>query len=69
MQRHLEHRPFHSLHQSHLIWGGGDVEGGGPALMDALLDAVHRFFLLHLNRVTQTQCPEKQVLVLLQPHD
>lgn len=58
--------PFHPLHQRHLIRRGGDVEGGGPALVDAPLDAVHGLFLLHLHRVTQTQRPEKEILVLLQ---
>lgn len=57
--------PLHPLHQRHLIRRGGDVEGGGPALVDAPLDAVHRVLLLHLHRVTQTQRPEEQVLVLL----
>lgn len=44
--------PLHSLHQRHLIRWGGDVEGGGPALVDAPLDTIHRVFLLHLHRVT-----------------
>lgn len=57
--------PFHSFHQSHLIWRGGDVEGGGPALVDAPLYAIDRLLLLHLHRVTQAQRPEKQILVFL----
>lgn len=36
--------------------------------MDAPLNAVHRLLLLHLHCVTQTQRPEKQILVLLQTH-
>lgn len=57
--------PLHALHQRHLIRRGGDVEGGGLALVDAVLDPVHRLLLLHLHRVAQTQGPEKQLLVLL----
>ncbi len=59
--------PLHALHQRHLVWRWGDVEGGGFALVDAMFDPVHRLLLLHLHRVAQTQRPEKQLLVLLQP--
>lgn len=58
--------PLHALHERHLIRRRGDVEGGGLALVDAVLDAVHRLLLLHLHRVTQAQGPKEQLLVLLE---
>lgn len=58
--------PLHALYQRHLVGRGGYVEGGGPALVDASLDAVHRLLLLHLHRVAEAQRPEEQVLVLLE---
>ena len=57
--------PLHALHQGHLVGRGGDVEGGGLALVDAVLDAVHRLLLLHLHRVAQAQGAEEQLLTLL----
>lgn len=57
--------PLHALHQCYFIWGRGDVEGGGFALVDAMLDSIHRLLLLYLHCVAQTQCTEKQFLMHL----
>ncbi len=60
--------PFHALHQCNLIWRGGDVEGGGFALMDSSLNAIYGLLFLHLDCVTEAQRPEKQLLSLLMRH-
>lgn len=60
--------PFHALHQRNLVWRGGDVEGGGFALMDSSLNAIHGLLFLHLDCVTEAQRTEKQLLSLLMRH-
>lgn len=60
--------PLHALHQRNLVWRGGDVKGGGFALMDSSLNAIYRFLFLHLDCVTKAQRTEKQLLSLLMRH-